>query len=120
MSLIRWQKSEPNVWALPHFETLHDEINRVFGAHRSLQSEPPAVDYYEDRDQLILKAELPAMTREEIDITVDNGTRTIRGEKKFSSEVKEQTFSRIERRSGTFRRKVSLPHTVDTPNDDPD
>src|SRR5205823_2145631 len=64
--------------------------------------------------EVILKAELPDMTREDIDITVDNGTLTIRGEKKLSDEMNEDQFHRIERRYGTFSRSFSLPQTVDT------
>ena len=74
----------------------------------------PPVDIYQNGDQeVVLKAELPDMTREDIDITVDNGTLTIRGEKKISSDVKEESFHRIERRYGTFTRSFSLPQTVD-------
>jgi HSP20 family protein len=62
----------------------------------------------------VLKAELPDMTREDIDITVDNGTLTIRGEKKLGTDVKEEQFHRIERRYGVFSRTFSLPQTVDT------
>jgi HSP20 family protein len=54
------------------------------------------------------------MTREEIDITVENGTLTIKGEKKLASEVPEEQFHRIERRYGAFSRSFSLPLTVDT------
>jgi HSP20 family protein len=54
------------------------------------------------------------MTREDIDVTVDNGTLTIKGEKKISNEVKEEQFHRIERRYGTFTRSFTLPRTVDT------
>jgi HSP20 family protein len=53
------------------------------------------------------------MTREQIDVTVDNGTLTIKGEKKFSSEVKEDQYHRVERRYGSFSRAFSLPTTVD-------
>ena len=75
----------------------------------------PPVDIYENGDrELVLKAELPDMTREDIDITVDNGTLTIKGEKKFSRDVKEEQFHRMERRYGTFSRSFSLPRTVDT------
>ena len=75
----------------------------------------PPVDIYQNGDhEVVLKAELPDMTREDIDITVDNGTLTIRGDKKLSSEVKEEQFHRIERRYGTFTRSFSLPPTVDT------
>ena len=65
----------------------------------------PPVDIYQNGEhELVLKAELPDMTREDIDITVDNGTLTIKGEKKLSSEVKEEQFHRIERRYGAFSR----------------
>jgi HSP20 family protein len=74
----------------------------------------PPVDIYQNGEhELVLKAELPDMTREDIDITVDNGTLTIRGEKKFAGEVKEESFHRIERRYGSFSRSFSLPQTVD-------
>ena len=61
----------------------------------------------------MLKAELPDLTREDIDITVENGTLTIKGEKKVPAESEEQ-FHRIERRYGAFSRSFSLPQTVDT------
>ena len=75
---------------------------------------PPVDIFQSDEHELVLKAELPDMTREDIDITVDNGTLTIRGEKKLASDVKEDQFHRIERRYGTFSRSFSLPQTVDT------
>ena len=75
----------------------------------------PPVDIFENGDhELVLKAELPDMSREDIDITVDHGTLTIKGEKKMSNDVKEENFHRIERRYGSFSRSFSLPQTVDT------
>src|SRR5438309_10957276 len=75
----------------------------------------PPVDIYQNGDhELVLKAELPDMSREDIDITVDNGTLTIKGEKKLSADVKDEQFHRIERRYGVFSRSFSLPQTVDT------
>ena len=75
----------------------------------------PPVDIYQNGDhEVVLKAELPDLTREDIDITVDNGTLTIKGEKKFSNELKEDSFHRIERHYGTFSRSFALPRTVDT------
>lgn len=74
----------------------------------------PPVDIYQNGDQeVVLKAELPDMNREDIDITVDNGTLTIKGEKKLAADVKEDQFHRIERRYGTFSRSFSLAQTVD-------
>jgi len=74
----------------------------------------PPVDIFQTGDhELVLKAELPDMTREDIDITVENFVLTIKGEKKLSSEVKEEQFQHVERRYGTFSRSFSLPRTVD-------
>ena len=116
MTLVRW--SDP----FREFAQLQDRINRVFSDSYGRSDEglmtsgnwAPPVDIYQTGDhEVVLKAELPDMTREDIDITVDNGTLTIRGEKKFSSEVKEESFHRIERRYGSFSRSFSLPQTVD-------
>ena len=74
----------------------------------------PPVDVYQNGDEeLVLKAELPDVAREDIDITVENGTLTLKGQKKFSNDAKEEQFHRIERRYGTFTRSFSLPRTVD-------
>ena len=117
MAIVRW--SDP----FREFAQLQDRINRAFSDAYGRNDEGlmtsgswvPPVDIYQNGDhEMVLKAELPDMTREDIDITVDNGTLTIRGEKKFSNEVKEDSFHRIERRYGTFSRSFSLPQTVDT------
>ena len=74
----------------------------------------PPVDIYQTGDQeLVLKAELPDMARENIDITVENFVLTIKGEKKFDGDVKQEQFHHVERRYGTFSRSFSLPQTVD-------
>jgi len=74
----------------------------------------PPVDIYQNGDQeLVLKAELPDMTQSDIDITIDKGVLTIKGEKKVSSDVKDEQFHRIERRYGSFSRSFSLPQAVD-------
>jgi HSP20 family protein len=117
MTLVRW--NDP----IREFTHLQDRINRAFSDAYGRGDEglmtsgnwAPPVDVYQNGDhEVVLRAELPGMTREDIDITVDNGTLTIRGEKKFSSEVKEESFHRIERRYGSFSRSFSLPQTVDT------
>jgi HSP20 family protein len=74
----------------------------------------PPVDVYSNGEhEIVLKAELPDMTREAIDVTVEDDTLTIKGEKKFAEEVKDEQFHRIERRYGSFSRSFSLPQTVD-------
>ncbi len=74
----------------------------------------PPVDIYQTGDhELVLTVEVPDMTREAIDVTVENFVLTVKGEKKFGSEVKEDQFHHIERRYGAFSRSFSLPRTVD-------
>ena len=74
----------------------------------------PPVDIFQTGDkELVLKAELPEMAREDIGITVENGTLTIKGEKRLAGDVKEEQFHHIERRYGRFSRSFSLPQTVD-------
>ena len=118
MTLVRW--TDP----FREFSQLQDRLNRVFTDAYSHSNDEglltsgtwvPPVDIFQNGDhELVLKAELPDMTRDAIDITVDNGTLTIKGEKKFSNEVKDDQFHRIERRYGTFTRTFTLPQTVDT------
>ena len=116
MAIVRW--SDP----FREFAQLQNRINRVFSDTYGRDDEGlmttgswiPPVDIYQNGDhEIVLKAELPDMTREDIDITVDNGTLTIKGEKKASHEIKEDQFHRIERHYGVFSRSFSLPQTVD-------
>jgi len=74
----------------------------------------PPVDIYENGShELILKAELPAMTRDDIDITLENNTLTLRGDKKFEQDVKDEQYHHVERTYGSFSRSFALPTTVD-------
>ena len=75
---------------------------------------PPVDIFQTDGHELVLKAELPDMSRDDIDINVENFVLTIKGEKKASSEVKDEQYHHIERRYGTFSRSFSLPQTVDS------
>jgi HSP20 family protein len=116
MAIVRW--SDP----FREFAQLQERINRVFNdAYRSDEglmtsgTWAPPVDIYQNGDhEVVIKAELPDMSREDIDITVDKGTLTIKGEKKLAQDITEEQFHRIERRYGTFSRSFSLPQTVDT------
>ena len=74
----------------------------------------PPVDIFQAGDhELVLKAELPDMSREDIDITVENFVLTIKGDKKFVTDVEDEEYHHSERRFGTFSRSFSLPQTVD-------
>jgi HSP20 family protein len=74
----------------------------------------PPVDIFSTGDhELVIKAEIPGMNKDDIDITVENFTLTIRGEKKAEQTVKDDQFHRVERNYGAFTRSFALPHTVD-------
>jgi HSP20 family protein len=72
----------------------------------------PAVDVYEDAEKLVLKFEVPGIRREDLDIQVEGRTLTVKGERKFAKEEKEENFHRIERRYGCFVRSFTLPAMV--------
>jgi len=75
----------------------------------------PPVDIYTTADhELVIKAEIPGMSKDDLEITVENFTLTIRGEKKAESSVKDDQFHRVERNYGSFTRSFALPHTVDS------
>jgi HSP20 family protein len=75
----------------------------------------PAVDIYEtEGHDVVIKAELPEMAREDIDVTVDHQSLTIKGTRKAPADVPEDRYRRVERRYGTFSRSFTLPNTVDT------
>ena len=109
---------------LREFAAMQDRLNRLFG-NVYLRDEDtafrgswvPSVDIYEtDKHDLVLRAELPGMAREDIEVIVENGTILIKGEKKFDPEVKDEHYRRIERSYGTFHRSFTLPNTVDAAN----
>ena len=104
------------------FAAMQDRMNRLFG-NVYLRDEDtsfrgtwvPAVDIFEtENHDLVVRAELPGMTREDIVDSVENSTLVIKGEKKFDAEVKEESYRRIERTYGQFQRSFTLPNTVDT------
>lgn len=97
--------------------TLRDEMNRLFS--RSI-GEPsggtawaPAVDVFDSRDAIVLKAELPGLDPGDIDIEVDDGLLTIKGERRFQESVEEGRYYRLERAYGTFTRTLQLPQGID-------
>jgi HSP20 family protein len=73
----------------------------------------PAVDILETENELILKADLPEVKQDQIDVRVEDGMLTLRGERKFESEANEKGYHRIERSYGTFSRSFTLPETID-------
>jgi len=113
--LTRW---EP----VREFSSLQDRINRVFresyrgdGRDESLTSSfTPAVDVYEDEQNVTLKIEIPGIDEKEIDVRVENNTLTVHGERKIETEEKEENYRRVESQYGSFTRTFTLPTTVDS------
>jgi len=101
---------------------LHDRVNRIFAdAYRrddDLMSRGgwvPPVDIYESgQHELVLKAEIPGLQKEDIALRVENNTLTISGEKKLEKDIRDEQYHRVERLYGTFTRSFTLPATVDT------
>ena len=74
----------------------------------------PPVDVYEDEHNVVLKLEVPGVNEQDLDIQLENNTLTVKGERKFEKEEKEENFHRIERRYGSFVRTFRLPNIVDS------
>ena len=104
------------------FSTLQDRMNRIFresyspegpGDALTTANFAPPVDVYEDEHNITLKIEVPGIDEKDIDVTIDNNTLTVRGERRFEKDEKEENFHRIERMYGSFARSFTLPNTVD-------
>src|ERR1700759_1502311 len=102
---------------------LQQQVNRLFNESVTGRGEEalgtnfvPPVDVYEDEHGISLKMEVPGIDEKDIDIRLENNTLTVRGERKFEKEEKEENFQRVERRYGSFTRSFTLPNTVDTEN----
>ncbi|MCS6874533.1 MAG: Hsp20/alpha crystallin family protein [Pyrinomonadaceae bacterium] len=101
---------------------LQEEMNRLFASafSRTFDDElmsgawTPNVDIYENKDQVVLEAELPGMKPEDVNISIENNVLTIQGERKFEKKEESDNYHRIERRYGSFTRSFTLPPTVDT------
>ena len=98
---------------------LRDEMNRLFnrtvggeGVSTSGSAWTPAVDIFDGDEAIRLRAELPGLTPEDIDIEVDDNVLTLKGERRFTDEVQEGRYYRLERAYGHFQRSVTLPQGV--------
>ena len=110
-TLNRWEPFRSNLG-------LESQVNRIFNElfDRSQESNlttwAPAVDIFEGENELVVKADLPDIKPEELDIRVENNILTIRGERKFEKKVDEKNYLRVERSYGSFARSFSLASTV--------
>jgi HSP20 family protein len=116
MAIVRWDPFRD-------VTTLQERMNRLFdqalsrtrmddeeGLTASMWS--PAVDIFETSDSIVMKAELPGVSRDNIEIRVQDNTLMLKGERKFEREVKEENYLRIERSYGAFQRAFNLPTVV--------
>lgn len=101
--------------------TLQEEVNRLFSTNltRAFGDEgigrgawAPSVDIYENKDQIVLEAELPGMKQDDFDLSIENNVITLRGERKFEKTDEGDNYHRVERSYGSFTRSFTLPQTV--------
>ena len=122
MNLIRYQSPDSAPWlALDRWSNLRDDLNSLFDmpfwssfgrTGQLFTGWSPALDLYESGDHFVAVAELPGMRKEDIDISLHDGTLTISGERRRES-TNGETAQRSERYVGTFRRSIALPTRVD-------
>jgi HSP20 family protein len=105
-------------------KSLQDEMNRLFSGTFSRGSQDeimrgawsPSVDIFENKDQIVLEAELPGMTAEDVNISIENNVLTLHGERRFEKKDESDNFYRVERSYGSFTRSFTLPPTVSSEN----
>ncbi len=119
MSIVRFEPFRDVV-------SFQDRLNRIFedafrGSRAASEEEwalggswAPSVDIYEQDGSLVLKAELPGIDPKDVDVHVENNVLTLRGERKLDTEVKRESYHRVERSYGAFSRSFNLPNAVDT------
>jgi len=115
MAVVRWDPFRD-------LNMLQDRMNRLFeDASRNWKGDEPAatttwspaVDIFETESEIVVKAEVPGMERKDITLNLENNVLTLRGERRFLKEAKEENYHRIERSYGGFSRAFSIPATVD-------
>jgi len=104
--------------------SLQDEMNRLFLTNYSRPEDreiargvwSPNVDIFENKDQLVLEAELPGLKPEDVNVSIENNVLTIHGERRFEKKDEDDNFHRVERAYGSFTRSFTLPPTVSSEN----
>ena len=120
MNLTRYQRPEVTEPGFGRLSSLRDELDRLFESpwtelartSQLLSGWTPALDIHEDKDNFIVRAELPGMKREEIDVSLHDGALSLSGERKMEQKFEEAEVYRTERFFGKFQRTVSLPAAV--------
>jgi HSP20 family protein len=118
MANTRWDPFRDVATLQNRLNSLFQDFNRSTGENESVSTASfvPPVDIYEDAHKIVLKLEVPGLKQEDLDIQLENNTLTVRGERKFEKEEKEENFHRVERRYGSFYRSFTIPNTVNTEN----
>ena len=112
MAMVRWEPA--GELASMEIDRLNRMFSNLYNEHFGRSGWTPAVDIYEtENNEIVLKAELPDMKREEIAITFENQVLTIRGERKLDHQVKREAYQRLERSYGAFSRAFTIPSTID-------
>ena len=112
MNLINWSPFQDMDG---FFDRYYNLMNRTPGAagESSVMSWRPTVDISETKKAYLIKAELPEVEKDDIDVSIENGLLTISGERRFESEEEDETRHRVERMYGSFSRSFSLPSDAD-------
>ena len=114
MAITRWDPFRELSLAQERLNRILGDVHRASDDVMSRGAWLPAVDIYDNgKHELVIKAELPGLDREGIELTIENNTLTVHGEKKHADDVKEEQYHRVERTYGTFSRTFALPPTVD-------
>jgi len=118
MNLLRFQRQNVTPWALEGLGEIQKEINRLFDGSLNragfdvFNTWAPAVDLFDEKDNFVVRAELPGLKKEDIDISYEDGALTISGERKEEKRERSNP-SRTERYFGRFQRTLTLPKMVD-------
>jgi HSP20 family protein len=121
MNLIKWQRPNLTTWpGLGRLSDLRDEIDRLFESplgeltrtSQLLSGWAPALDVYEEKDRFVVKAELPGLKKEDIEVSFHDGGVSISGERKSEAKHEDVEVYRAERFFGRFQRTVTLPTPV--------
>ena len=113
MAITRWTPFQDMYTLQNRLNSLLQEVNRGEDEALSSSAFVPPVDIYEDANHIVLKLEVPGMKLEDFDIQLENNALTVRGERRFEKETKEENYHRVERRYGSFARVFTLPNTLD-------
>lgn len=111
MTLVRYNRPNRDLMSKNFSDIMDEFFNDVVNTNRD--SFVPGIDISETDNQFLISAELPGMSKEDIDISLDNGRLSISGERKFEKEEEGKTFHRVETRYGSFNRSFQLPDNVD-------